>query len=181
MRSQFDNRRHPKRLDLTMADMAKLAELAEQTMVAQDKVVLAEDDLKKAKAEVVRLTEAVLPELMDELALAQITTSGGLVLEVKENIRANITKPNEPKAFAWLRKNGSEKLIKGKLIVTPSDDSESAALQKKLQKYAVETKAGVHAGTLSSWAKEMLEEGKKFPEKLFGVYRQRVCKVTVKK
>lgn len=161
-------------------NLSDLAKLAQEQIDAEHAVELAEINLK-AKKEALRLiSEGTIPEVMEELELDTITTNTGLTVTIKDALKASITQANKPKALAWLRKHKHEKIIKAKLIVTPADDKENVTLQKKLEKYQVEATEGVHASTLKSFVKELLEDGKNIPEKLFGIHKYRVSKITVK-
>lgn len=158
----------------------KMAKLAQQQLDAEHAVELAELDLKEKKEALRKLSEEVVPEAMEQLGLAKITTATGLEVEVQDVIRASISAANTPKAMAWLREHEHGKLIKTELVVMPADDKERAALDKKLAKHTVKAKEGVHNQTLRAWVREMLETGASFPQKLFGVHRQVVSKITVK-
>lgn len=149
-------------------------------MKLEQGIALAEIDLKGKKKALDELAEVTIPELMEEVGLDIVRTKGGLEVDVTEKIRANITKANLPAALAWLRKNGHDKLIKGKLVITPKDNKHMAQLQKRMAKLDYKADEGVHAQTLGAFVREMLEDGKRIPEKLLGVYRQRRSKITVK-
>ena len=160
--------------------LAQVAKLAKQQLAAEHEVELKELELKTAKEKLRVICEETIPSTMEELGLEKVETKDGLTVEVKDTLRASITKANESGAFAWLRGHGHAALIKQQLVVIPADAKERTALEKKLAKHQYEAKDSVHANTLSAWVREMMEKGETVPEKLLGVYRQRVSKVTVK-
>ena len=163
-----------------MITLKDLAVLARHQMEAQQLVEEREAKLQAAKAALRELEEETIPEAMEEIGLDKVVTADGLEVEVVAVTRASIPKANTAKALAWLRKHGFGKLIKSELIVVPGDEDERTELLEVLDGRQVAAKEGVHAQTLGAWVREQLEEGRNVPEKLFGVYRQRKSKITVK-
>jgi hypothetical protein len=163
------------------ADLTRLAELAEKQAAAELAVKRAEDALQKAQDELRKIAEGELPELMDSLGLEEFRTATGLKIEVKEMIRASIPKPREAEAFAWLRANNHDALIKRSLVVSfgKGEDDEANTLGTQLTEegYSFDDKQAVHAQTLSAFVREQLEKGKEIPIDLLGVFRQRKSKV----
>lgn len=164
-------------------DMAQLAVLAAQQLEEETAVAQLEDDLKAAKKQLAITKEFSIPELMDKLHLTEFSTTSGLKIKVKETIRAAISKANQADAYAWLRANGHEALIRRKIIVEfgVGEDAEAAAALEALQEQElqIDDDASVHTQTLGKFVREMLGSGQDVPIELFGIHRQRVSAVTV--
>lgn len=161
-------------------DLSQLQDLAEQQAAAEAKVAKIESDLAAAREELKDIAERQLPELMDQIGLETFKTRSGLVINVKETIRASIPKANAPRAFAWLKANGHEAMIKRVVAVQfgKGEDERAEALRAALaQEYEVDDKASVHPSTLAAFVREKLENGDDIPLELFGVHRQRVSKI----
>lgn len=161
---------------------AELNKLVKELTEAEEAVKKAESELKRAKEAWDDVATHRLPAKMDELGLASFTPSdGGKPIRIKEIIRASIPKHNQLEAFAWLEANGFEYLIKHELTTAlGKGEAETAAkVRDALRKLRVplKEKRGVHASTLSAFAKQMLDEGEFIPQDLLGVFRQRVAKV----
>lgn len=170
-------------------DLKKLSKLAADQVAAEAEVIKCEEELRKAKDALRQINEIQLPEVMDRLKLEQFKTVDGLEIEVSEKIRANIAKKNQVRAFAWLRDHGHDAIIKRvvQLQFGKGEDAQADALLDLLKREEVLAELGgvpnlsdnssVHAGTLSSLVKSLLEDGEDVPLDILGVFRQRVSKV----
>jgi len=165
------------------AQMKQLQELAEEQDRTEKELAKAERVVATIQARWKDVAERRLPELMDEIGLSEFKTATGLNIKVNETIRASIPKPRAAEAFAWLIAHNHEALIKRTVSVSFGKGEEDAAraftdhLKTDLHiEYG--DKASVHASTLSSFVKEKLEAGEDIPQDLFGVFRQRVSKVS---
>lgn len=161
-------------------DLAQLQELAEQQSRAEAKVAQIEAQLASAREELKDISERQMPELMDQIGLETFKTRSGLIINVKETIRASIPKANAARAFAWLKANGHEAMIKRVVAVQfgKGEDERAEALRAALaDDYEVDDKASVHPSTLAAFVREKLENGDEIPLELFGVHRQRISKI----
>lgn len=143
-----------------------------------------EEEFKRAQAYVRRLTEDELPKLMDEAGQAELTTADGYKVAVKDTVRANIREDKKPKAFAWLRSNGHEKLIQRIFTFKFGNNQADAAeaFEKAVDRLDVpipehDDKTTVHASSLTSFVRAELEAGREVPMDLLGVHLQRVATV----
>jgi len=162
--------------------MAQLQGLAEEQAGIEKELAQAERLLANIQARWRDVAERRLPELMDDIGLADFKTSTGLQIKVNETIRASIPKPKAPEAFAWLIEHKHESLIKRTVSVTFGKGEEKEAKEftdhlKSDLRMEYGDKASVHAATLSAFVKEKLEAGEDIPLDLFGVFRQRVSKI----
>jgi len=165
-------------------ELAQIQMLAEAQSEAEAKVAEAELALVKAKEALKLISEVQLPEAMDACGLAEFKTRTGLIIRIKETIRASIPKAQAPFAFQWLREHGHGAMIKRSISIAFGKDEDQNAqdlYQELINKdLHPEDNVTVHAATLSAWAKEKLEKGEDVPQELFGVYRQREAKITTK-
>ena len=162
-------------------DLKVLAELAVKQKQYELEITKIEERLTEYRAKLRDLSEHKFPETMDGLNLETFKTSDGLVIEVKEKVRASIPAKNKPAAFAWLQEKGQDGIIKNQLVLEfPKGEDEKASfitrvlLEMGLQP---EQKRNIHSSTLASFVKTQLEEGVDFPMELFGAFRQRFTKV----
>lgn len=157
--------------------LAMLYGLAQEQADAEADVARLEAELEKAREKLKDISERRLPDAMDEIGMADFTTSSGLKILIEEKIRCSIPKAVEDQAFGYLRANGLGSLIKRKVSVEfgKGEDEQAADLVKWLVKNyeSTEDKSSVHPSTLTSVIKGKLEDGEEFPQELFGVFRQR--------
>lgn len=166
--------------------LAQLAGLAMDQKQAELAVARAEEALGEAKAELARIAERAIPELMDAAEMTEYTTKDGIKIKVNETVRGSIPKDKADGAFAWLETNGHADLVKREFVIRFARAEEgwakkfAADLKKRKKQLAYDVKRSVHANTLSAFVKGQLEAGVDFPMDLFGVFRQRVSKIEVK-
>ena len=163
-------------------ELSQLSLLAEQQAAAAAKVADLEAQLNAAREELKDIAERQVPELMDQIGVAEFRTASGLKIKIDETIRASIPKAKAPLAFAWLKANGHGGLIKRVVAVQfgKGEDEKAEELHKQLESaYPVEDSAAVHPSTLAAFVREKLRDGEELPLDLFGVHRQRVAKIEV--
>ena len=164
--------------------LARLAQLAEQQAECAATLARLEAEQERVRETFRNLSEREIPDLMDEVGVAEFKTASGLKVSIKETIRASIPKAQTFAAHAWLRTHGHSGIIKELLSVRfgKGQDEKARELYEQLrqEEFDVESNASVHPQTLSSWAKEMLAQGKDVPQELFGVFRQRSSIISTK-
>lgn len=122
----------------------ELSQLVEEQVGLKTQIDQLEDDLRSLKQRYDDLRMRRLPDLMNALDLvgpdgkASFTHASGARVHLTHRVRAHVPAELQPDFFAWLRANGHGGLIK-------------------------ET---VHAQTLGSFAKELLENGRPLPPNL---------------
>lgn len=161
--------------------LAELSRLADAQLEAQVAVERAEEELKARKQELAEIAEVQIPELMEKMGIETFTTTSGVKISVKEQIRASILAAHRGAAFRWLRENGHEALIKREVKVAfgMGEDELAQETIEKLGDLPVEDKSSVHPSTLKKFVTELLEAGAEVPEELFSVHRQRVSNIKV--
>lgn len=168
--------------DMLMA----IKDLARQARAAEREVVRVERKLKEWRDTVDRIMTRELPEKMDAAGLRSIVVEArgehkAFTVTVKTMYSANIAASWEAerrrKAFEWLEAHGHGSLIKTDVVTTfPREQREAVsefvgALDQQGRSYAV--KESVHAATLSSWLREMIEHGETPPLDTIGGYVER--------
>lgn len=141
-----------------------------------------EGELKEAKERRRIVAEMKIPEIMDEIRIANFTTTEGLKVAVKTVVRASIPKGSREEAFDWLDENGHSGLVKREVSVafTRDQTEDAAKLLENLHGEFPNAKSGrsVHHSSLGAWVRDMLRDGQPVPTELFGVFEQRTAKVT---
>lgn len=162
--------------------MAVLIGLADQQEAAESEVERLTELLKEAKKNVLLYSETNIPKALDGLE-GKFKLTDGREINVKEDIRSHLSKENKPKGIIWLNNNGHSAIVKRefKIEFGKGDDKWADKFERDLakRKKPLNVKRGmsVHAGTLKSFIRQALEDGEDIPQKLFGVYRQRVAKI----
>lgn len=102
-------------------------------------------------------------------------------VEIKEDIKVNISQDNYPKAISFIKDQGSESIIKTEIVIKfDGEDKEEIERLKMLlneNKFFFEAKPTINTATLKSWVKGLRESGVEFDEKVFGVFDFKECKI----
>jgi hypothetical protein len=117
-----------------------------------------------------RLSEQVLPGLMDEASLKDFTLENGTMIERTEAVYASISKDRSKAACAWLIKNGYGDIVKSLVsIALPRGSIEAFKKIEKLlktNKVAYEYTQSVHFQTLQAFVRESLEAGRSLTKEI---------------
>ena len=104
--------------------IAHLTALAEELFSVEADVARLNEELKTAQRRAQSLTEHEIPEAMDTAGVQDITTMSGLVIEVKDEVKAGDLK--KPTGLDWLRTIGEAGCIKTAVTVPFATGSENA-------------------------------------------------------
>ena len=112
----------------------------------------------------------------------EIKTIDGATVQVKPFIKASITKANQEKAFAWLRDNGFEDIIKNQLAINfkKSEDNMASDIFEDLKSKGlnVNREEKVNTNTLTATFRELiLEKGEAVPSDVFSIYQSSKTKI----
>lgn len=170
-------------VDVTDGQLKTVRRLATRQLELE---ALLEENAKRAEelmTELRIIQNEHLPTAMDEIGIESFSLTTGESVVVKNVIKASITKANEQKAFAWLRKNDLGSIIKNRVVVDFGRDEERDAerLTEHLRKdgRVFERKESVHSNTLSAVVRERIEQARRVPRALLGVFEYR--QATIKK
>lgn len=159
---------------LDQGGLKTVAELAKEIQNEEEYISCLEDDLKKAKKKLLKMTDEDLPALLQEVGINKFELDDGSTVEVKQTYGASILVDNRPQAYDWLRENGYDDIIKNNVICTfgRGEDDKASAFQAFAAKegYAANQKTEIHPQTLRAFVKERVEAGEEFPMELFGAW-----------
>lgn len=166
-------------------DLVMLSNLAEQQKQAQDLVELKQHELKQAQNQLKDIAEHKLPELMDKVGMEKFSTRNGLNIKISEAIRASMgSGVAKERNLDWLEEQGHEAVIKMAVEVPFGKGEEertaarALAARLRAENIPAQFARKVEPSTLSALIRELLEEGRPVPEEQFGVFRQRIAKIT---
>jgi hypothetical protein len=165
--------------------LERAVKLAELLVQLRDNVSKLEDQLAVAKADMRRVEQEDLPDLMAELGLETFRLKSGELIEVKQEVECAITEERRAAAHSWLVDRGFGGLIKTEVVVAFGRGEHNAAedfahelIEDGKQSALVER---VHPSTLKSFVKEQMSAGRAVPFELFGVRPFNKVKITLKK
>lgn len=156
-------------------DITRIKQVTTRLLGKMKAVADLEIMLKKAEAEQHELEFDIIPTLLHELNVKDITLDGDIQLKVGAYYRASIPKDNQIKAFDWLRKNKFGGIIKHDITTHFTTEQDKAA-QKLIQVlkdngWNFDDKEAVHHMTLTAFIKEQIENGNaKLPLELLGAF-----------
>lgn len=166
-------------------ELRSIAELAERQMVLEDWIEAQEDKLKEARQNLAKLTGELLPDAMRAARVREFALDNGCEIQLNMDIKASITKANQPLAFTWLRDNGNGDLIRNEYKISYGAGENDLA--EALSKFLIENeqdfnqKEFVHHSTLPAFVRRELDDPEKEHdeewEKMFGVYRHTYTKI----
>ena len=160
---------------LTQINDAKvLSDQVVKLKILEDKILKAEDDLKKLKQDADVLSGEVIPTMMTEMNISTLKLADGTAVEVKPIYGASISPERKEEAFNWLRTNGLGDLIKNEVTVSfgRNEDNKAIAYANLAAEngYQPSQKLKVEPMTLKALVRERIEAGKDMPSDLFNVF-----------
>ncbi len=160
---------------LTQVNDAKvLSDQVVKLKSLEDKIVQAEENLKKLKEEADVLSGEVIPTMMTEMNISTLKLADGTAVEVKPIYGASISAERKEEAFNWLRINGLGDLIKNEVTVSfgRNEDNKAIAYANLAAErgYQPAQRLKVEPMTLKALVRERIEAGKDMPSDLFNVF-----------
>ncbi len=140
-----------------------------------------EEDLAAAKKQLNNLNTQIIPDMMAEMGMEEVTQRGWKV-KVGEFVSGSLPKEDDRKAAAirWLEENDGGELLKTQLSVvfTRSQHNEAMHLAGFIQEegFAPKVESTVHPQTLMAFARERLKNGESLDTEVLGLYTGRVAK-----
>ena len=151
----------------------QLSDLVRKLRSVEQEIEDAELNLKALKAEKHRLSVENIPGLMDEMGVDRLDVDGVSVSR-KMIVHASIPQDRKEEAFAWLRENGLDDIIKNDVTCSFGKGEDNVAgdvvgiLQEK--GFDPKTKTHVHPSTLKAFVKERIVDGKPIDLDMFGAF-----------
>jgi hypothetical protein len=153
----------PPREDHLQMLVSMAAKLREKLNAVAD----AQAELDRLTADLNQFQLSTLPEAMELAGVANYELSDGTRLTVKPDVKASISIENRYYAHEWLRNHGHGGVIKEAFSIDlrPLTAEERETLRREIMKFEVipESIESIHASTLKSLVKELLEEGTALP------------------
>jgi len=162
-----------------------IAEHCNKLLETQKKITETEEQLKKLQEVERTLSEQTIPNLMHQAGIELLRLTDKSSVEIKPFYSARIPASKTDEAFAWLRENGHEDLIKNQVSLEfgMKEDNMAKSVVEELKSKGlnVKQKTSVHPSTLRGFVREQIEEkGKDVPADLFGTYIANKTKITTK-
>jgi len=167
--------------------LSELGDLADQMSCAEQAVEKANEELSKKQEALKDLQERRIPALMDDLGVKTFTTTSGLTVEIKEQLRVSIPKDRKQKAMEWVEEHGGADLIKRLIMIAfgKNDEKWAKRVLSNLRRYKrplpMEIVRDIPSSTVKKFLTDQLADGTEVPLELFGGYHQRQAKLSVKK
>ena len=163
-------------------DAKTLSEQVVKLRDLEDKIKIAEENLKQLKKQEDLLSGEIIPTMMTEMNISTLKLADGSAIEVKPIYGASIPADKKEEAFNWLRKEGLGDLIKNEVTVSfgRNEDNKAAeyAVLAQGQGYQPTQKLKVEPMTLKALVRERIEAGQDMPSDLFKTYAGNSTKIT---
>lgn len=151
----------------------QLSDLVRTLRNVEKQIEDAEVHMKALKAEKHKLSVENIPSLMDEMGVERLDVDG-LTVERKMMVHASIPQARKDEAFAWLRDNGLDDIIKNDVTCSfgKGEDNMAGDVVGILQEkgFDPKTKTHVHPSTLKAFIKERVTDGKPIDLDMFGAF-----------
>ena len=151
----------------------QLSDLVRSLRNVETQIADAENHLKALKQEKHKLSVENIPALMDEMGVERLDVDG-LTVERKMMVHASIPQDRKDEAFAWLRENNLDDIIKNDITCSfgKGEDNMAGDVDGMLQErgFDQKTKTHVHPSTLKAFVKERVTEGKPIDLDMFGAF-----------
>jgi hypothetical protein len=151
----------------------QLSTLVRSLRDVESQIEEAENRLKQLKSEKHRMSVETIPGLMDEMGVERIDVDG-LTVERKMMVHASIPQDRKEDAFAWLRDNNLDDIIKNDVTCSfgKGEDNVAGDVVGMLNErgFNPKTKTHVHPSTLKAFVKERVTEGKPIDLDMFGAF-----------
>ena len=153
-----------------------------QLQSLEDEVKVLEENLKIKKEAADKISEEVIPEIMENMKLKTLKLQDGSAIEVKEIYGASIPVANREGAYKWLRDNDLGDLIKNEITVSfgRGEDNKAndyASLAEK-NGYQPSQKMKVEPMTLKALYRERVESNQDLPSEHFNLFKGNKTKIT---
>ena len=150
-----------------------LSTLVRELRKVEGEIEEAEAHLKYLKQQKHKLSVENIPAVMDEMGVERVDVDG-LTVARKMIVHASIPAANKEDAFAWLRENNVDDIIKNDVTCSfgKGEDNIAGDVVGILQErgFDPKTKTHVHPSTLKAFVKERVTDGKPIDLDMFGAF-----------
>jgi hypothetical protein len=163
-----------------ISEVKDVSDASNQYLSIESEINGLEDQLKRKKAELMQMNDAIV-QLMDQRGVKEIKLTNGDAVSYKEFYRGTITKEKESDAFSWLEENGHGDLIKNIVSIRfgKGENDNAAKLIEDLEQngLAPDQKRKVEPMTLNAFIGEQIKSGKALPTDTFGIWMGNKVKI----
>ena len=153
-----------------------------QLQKLEDEIKMDEERLSQKKAQADKLSQQVIPEIMDSMKLKTMKLKDGSAIEVKEIYSATIPLDKREGAFNWLRNNDLGDLIKNEITVSFGRNEDNKASEyanlAESNGYQPVQKLKVEPMTLKALYRERTEKELDLPSEHFNLFKGNKTKIT---
>ena len=159
-----------------------LSDLVLQLQKLEDEVKEDEENLKRKKQRIDKISGIAIPEIMESMKLKTMKLSDGSGIEIREMYSATIPVANREGAFNWLRENGLGDLIKNEITVSFGRNEDNKASEyadlARGRGYQPSQKLKVEPMTLKALFRERSENNQELPAEHFNLFKGNRTKIT---
>jgi len=153
-----------------------------QLQSLEDEVKIMEENLKRKKEAADKISEEVIPEIMEQMKLKTLKLQDGSAIEVKEIYGASIPVANREGAYKWLRDNDLGDLIKNEITVSfgRGEDNKASNYANLARENGFEPaqKLKVEPMTLKAVYRDRVEKKLDLPSEHFNLFKGNKTKIT---
>ena len=148
----------------------------------EDELKIMEENLKIKKEAADKISEVVIPEIMNDMKLKTLKLTDGSAIEVKEIYGASIPVASKEGAYKWLRDNDLGDLIKNEITVSfgrgEDNKANDYASLAENNGYQPSQKMKVEPMTLKALYRERSESNLDLPSEHFNLFKGNKTKIT---
>ena len=148
----------------------------------EDEVKTMEENLKKKKEAADKISQQVIPEIMEEMKMKTMKLQDGSGIEIKKIYGATIPIDKKEGAFNWLRNNDLGDLIKNEITVSfgRNEDNKASDYANLAESngYQPVQKLKVEPMTLKALYRERTEKELDLPSEHFNLFKGNKTKIT---
>ena len=148
----------------------------------EDEIKMDQEKLDRKKEQADRLSQQVIPEIMESMKLKTMKLRDGSAIEIKEIYSATIPVDKRDGAFNWLRNNDLGDLIKNEITVSFGRNEDNKASEyanlAESNGYQPVQKLKVEPMTLKALFRERSENNQELPSEHFNLFKGNRTKIT---
>ena len=153
-----------------------------QLQSLEDEVKTMEENLKKKKEAADKISQQVIPEIMEEMKMKTMKLQDGSGIEIKKIYGATIPIDKKEGAYQWLRENDLGDLIKNEITVSFGRGEDTKASEytslAESKGYQPSQKLKVEPMTLKALYRERVEAKQDLPSEHFNLFKGNRTKIT---
>ena len=169
---QLDNLNNVETLSSHVLELQKL----------EDEIKMDEERLARKKEQHDKLSQQVIPEIMESMKLKTMKLRDGSGIEIKEIYSATIPLDKKEGAFNWLRNNDLGDLIKNEITASFGRNEDNKAREyanlAEGNGYQPQQKLKVEPMTLKALYRERVEKKLDLPSEHFNLFKGNKTKIT---